>query len=56
MKSLYAFVWTVITVYLLGAFVAADFDIRNWPAIGRFVVLSIAVIASLWAAKEEEES
>ena len=29
---------TMTIVYLFGAFIAADFDIRNWVPVGRFFV------------------
>ena len=42
MKSAIVFVVTIFVVYLFCAFVAADFDFRNWQIEGRFFAACIA--------------
>lgn len=49
MKALVAGFATFFVVYLLGAFVAVDFNVANWDLQGRFLVASIGACAACCA-------
>ncbi len=48
----------VLFVYLMGAFIAADFNIATWDVLGRYMVgtigtvLGLLIVASYTATKE----
>lgn len=61
MKLYFSCLAICILMYLLGAFVACDFDIRNWDELGRVVIATlflVAVIVSIMFnfLKEREEN
>ena len=48
-KALAASIGTMLFSYLVGAFVAADFNISNWTHFGRFVVSLLGVAVGFLA-------
>jgi hypothetical protein len=48
----YKLLAAVILTYLFGAFVAADFDAREWGGVWRFTVAAGAVMAAVIATEE----
>lgn len=50
--KLLAAILAVVLVYLLGAFVAADFDVREWDGAWRIIVAAGAVMAAVIATEE----
>ena len=60
MKHFVAFLIFGVLAYLLGAFVAADFNIASWPTDGRFFVAmggpSGAFTSWMWNYLEGEDN
>ena len=57
-KHIFAAAGFVLFVYLMGAFIAADFNIANWNGMGRYLIgtiggiLGLLIVASYTATKE----